>query len=113
MANINTYIKAFLLSAGGHQGIHKADQAGNQIYIYSQNICPNKLWYFQNDKRVAVHVKSTVSMFLQVYGMNTLFHISVYGLWINQTWHVSKSTYTFVIHEIYLIVHRSFKLVGW
>ena len=43
----------------------------------------------------------------------TLFHISVYGLWINQTWQLSNSTYAFVIHETYVIVHHSFKLVGW
>ena len=31
MANINKYIKALLHPAGGHQGSHKAYQAGNQI----------------------------------------------------------------------------------
>ena len=30
MANINNYIKALLHPAGGHQGSHKAHQAGNQ-----------------------------------------------------------------------------------
>ena len=31
MVNINKYIKALLHPAGGHQGSHKAHQAGNQI----------------------------------------------------------------------------------
>ena len=31
MANINKYIKALLQPTGGHQGSHKAHQAGNQI----------------------------------------------------------------------------------
>ena len=30
MVNINKYIKALLHPAGGHQGSHKAHQAGNQ-----------------------------------------------------------------------------------
>ena len=30
MVNINEYIKALLHPAGGHQGSHKAHQAGNQ-----------------------------------------------------------------------------------
>ena len=34
MANINKYIKALLYPAGGHQGSHKAHQAGNQSYCY-------------------------------------------------------------------------------
>ena len=29
MVNINKYIKALLQQAGGHQGSHKAHQAGN------------------------------------------------------------------------------------
>ena len=31
MANINKYIKALLHLAGGHQGNHKAHQAGNHL----------------------------------------------------------------------------------
>ena len=34
MVNINKYIKALLHPAGGHQGSHKAHQAGNQKYMY-------------------------------------------------------------------------------
>ena len=30
MVNINKYIKALLHPVGGHQGSHKAHQAGNQ-----------------------------------------------------------------------------------
>ena len=30
MVTINRYIKALLHPAGGHQGSHKANQAGNQ-----------------------------------------------------------------------------------
>ena len=30
MININEYIKSLLHPAGGHQGSHKAHQAGNQ-----------------------------------------------------------------------------------
>ena len=30
MVHINKYIKALLHAAGGHQGSHKAHQAGNQ-----------------------------------------------------------------------------------
>ena len=33
MVNINMYIKAFLHPAGGHQGSHKARQAGNQWLV--------------------------------------------------------------------------------
>ena len=33
MVTINRYIKAMLHPAGGHQGSHKAHQAGNQINI--------------------------------------------------------------------------------
>ena len=33
MVNINVYIKALLHPAGGHQGSHKAHQAGNQNMI--------------------------------------------------------------------------------
>ena len=33
MANINKYIKALLHPAGGHQGTHKAHQAGNLIQV--------------------------------------------------------------------------------
>ena len=33
MLNINKYIKALLYPAGGHQGSHKAPQAGNQNEI--------------------------------------------------------------------------------
>ena len=33
MVNINKYIKALLHPAGGHQGSHKAHQAGNQSRI--------------------------------------------------------------------------------
>ena len=33
MANINKYIKALLHPAGGHQGSHKAHQAGNQCWL--------------------------------------------------------------------------------
>ena len=32
MANINKYLKALLNPAGGHQGGHKAHQAGNQLF---------------------------------------------------------------------------------
>ena len=35
MVNINKYIKALLHPAGGHQGSHKAHQAGNQVLLYS------------------------------------------------------------------------------
>ena len=40
MVTINRYIKALLRPAGGHQGSHKAHQAGNQrisewLYIYT------------------------------------------------------------------------------
>ena len=34
MVNINKYIKALLHPAGGHQGSHKAHQAGNQSLIH-------------------------------------------------------------------------------
>ena len=33
MVNINKYIKALSHPAGGHQGSHKAHQAGNQSYV--------------------------------------------------------------------------------
>ena len=35
MVNINKYIKALLHPAGGHQGSHKAHQAGNQGIHYT------------------------------------------------------------------------------
>ena len=34
MVNINKYIKALLYLAGGHQGSHKAHQAGNQKLLH-------------------------------------------------------------------------------
>ena len=34
MVNINQYIKALLHAAGGHQGSHKAHQAGNQVFTW-------------------------------------------------------------------------------
>ena len=34
MVNINKYIKALLHAAGGHQGSHKAHQAGNHLAAY-------------------------------------------------------------------------------
>ena len=42
MVNINKYIKALLHPAGGHQGSHKAHQAGNQwcdvyMQLYAMN----------------------------------------------------------------------------
>ena len=33
MVTINRYIKAMLHPAGGHQGSHKAHQAGNQLIM--------------------------------------------------------------------------------
>ena len=37
MVNINKYIKALLHPAGGHQGSHKAHEAGNQKNILNGN----------------------------------------------------------------------------
>ena len=37
MANINKYIKALLHPTGGHQGSHKAHQAGNH-YLSSSSL---------------------------------------------------------------------------
>ena len=36
MVNINKYIKALLHPAGGHQGSHKAHQAGNQTSSFKK-----------------------------------------------------------------------------
>ena len=46
MVTINRYIKALLHPAGGHQGSHKAHQAGNQRIIQNSsenlNLCFSK-----------------------------------------------------------------------
>ena len=41
MVNINKYIKALLHPAGGHQGSHKAHQAGNQS---TQDDLKSEIW---------------------------------------------------------------------
>ena len=48
MVNINKYINASLYPAGGHQGSHKAHQAGNQrcSLILPQGRCNGKVGYF-------------------------------------------------------------------
>ena len=38
MVNINKYIKALLHPAGGHQGSHKAHQAGNQKKLFRSGL---------------------------------------------------------------------------
>ena len=44
MVNINKYVKALLHPAGGHQGSHKAHQAGNQRFIPISRLYGCELW---------------------------------------------------------------------
>ena len=58
MMNINKYIKALLHPAGGHQGSHKAHQAGNQSTLHFQ-FPIDTIIFLSNSKATLIYSKKT------------------------------------------------------